>query len=60
MERFAKLYAELDGATCAMEKSAALERYFREAAPADAAFDVSFLPAYAPKPWDGILEILDR
>jgi len=29
-------------------------------APADAAFDVSFLRAYAPKTWDGILEILDR
>ncbi|MBP1769893.1 MAG: hypothetical protein H6P96_511 [Candidatus Aminicenantes bacterium] len=29
-------------------------------APADAPFDVSFLRAYAPKTWDGILEILDR
>ncbi|HYE02153.1 MAG TPA: ATP-dependent DNA ligase [Phycisphaerales bacterium] len=43
MERFARLYDELDATTRTSEKLAALERYFREAPPADAAWALFFL-----------------
>ena len=37
MKRFAQLYSELDRTNRTNEKVAALESYFREAAPEDAA-----------------------
>ncbi len=43
MKRFTKLYCELDQTTRTGEKVAALERYFREAPPADAAWALYFL-----------------
>ncbi|HAV61418.1 MAG TPA: ATP-dependent DNA ligase [Verrucomicrobiales bacterium] len=43
MKRFAQLFHELDGTTRTSEKLAALERYFRDAPPADAAWALHFL-----------------
>src|ERR1043166_537553 len=43
MKRFTKLFCELDQTTRTNEKVAALERYFREAPPADAAWGLQFL-----------------
>lgn len=43
MHRFASLYATLDRTSSTNAKVAALERYFREAPPADAAWAVYFL-----------------
>ncbi|MFG0328912.1 MAG: ATP-dependent DNA ligase [Phycisphaerales bacterium] len=43
MRRFTRLYDELDATTRTSEKIAALERYFREAAPADAAWALAVL-----------------
>lgn len=48
MKRFAALYAELDGTTRTGEKVAAMERYFRAAAPEDAAWAVYFLSGRKP------------
>lgn len=49
MKRFAQLYAELDETTATSVKVAALERYFAEADPADAAWAVHFLSGRRPK-----------
>jgi DNA ligase-1 len=49
MRAFARLYAELDVTTATNEKVAALVRYFRRAAPADAAWAVYFLIGRRPK-----------
>ena len=49
MRRFAHLFTEIDETTRTSEKVAAMERYFREAPPADAAWAVSFLGGYRPK-----------
>jgi len=49
MKRFAELYAELDATTATNAKVAALERYFTEAAPADAAWAVYFLAGGKPR-----------
>ena len=49
MKRFAQLYAELDETTATNAKIAALERYFSDAAPADAAWAVHFLGGRRPK-----------
>ncbi len=49
MKAFAALYAVLDETTKTNEKVAALERYFRAAAPEDAAWAVSFLIGRRPK-----------
>ena len=49
MKAFAELYAALDETTKTNEKIAALERYFRAAAPEDAAWAVSFLIGRRPK-----------
>lgn len=43
MKRFARLYADLDESNRTTEKIAALERYFREAPPIDAAWGLYFL-----------------
>ena len=43
MKRFTTLYSELDQTTRTNEKVAALEKYFREAPPADAAWALLFL-----------------
>jgi DNA ligase-1 len=43
VKRFAKLFRELDQTTRTNEKLAALENYFREAPPADAAWALQFL-----------------
>ncbi len=43
MQRFARLYAELDASTATTDKVAALRRYFSEAAAADAAWAAYFL-----------------
>jgi DNA ligase-1 len=43
MKRFSRLYTELDATTRTNEKVAALERYFRDAPPADAAWALFFL-----------------
>lgn len=48
MERFARLYSELDESNRTAEKVAALERYFREAPPADAAWAAWFLAGNRP------------
>ncbi len=45
MKRFAQLYSELDRTTRTNEKVAALESYFREAVPEDAAWALYFLCA---------------
>jgi DNA ligase-1 len=49
MKAFAELYAALDETTKTNEKVGALERYFRVAAPEDAAWAVSFLIGRRPK-----------
>lgn len=49
MERFARLYAELDATTSTQEKLAALRRYFAEAHAADAAWAVYFLAGGRPR-----------
>jgi DNA ligase-1 len=43
MRRFTQLYGEIDGTTRSSEKLAALERYFRDAPPEDAAWALYFL-----------------
>ena len=49
MNRFARLFAELDASTATNAKLAALRRYFAEAAPADAAWAVYFLAGGKPR-----------
>jgi DNA ligase 1 len=49
MNRFARLFSELDETTRTSEKVAAMEAYFAEAAPADAAWAVHFLSGSRPK-----------
>ncbi|GAB4543815.1 MAG: ATP-dependent DNA ligase [Phycisphaerales bacterium] len=49
MERFARLYRELDASTRATEKHEALVRYFREAVPGDAAWAVALFTGRRPK-----------
>ena len=49
MKRFAQLFEELDRTTRTSEKVDALERYFAEAPPADAAWAVHFLSGERPK-----------
>ncbi|MEO7727247.1 MAG: ATP-dependent DNA ligase, partial [Burkholderiales bacterium] len=49
MKRFAQLYFELDSTNSTLGKIAALERYFRDAAPADAAWAVYFLSGNKPR-----------
>lgn len=49
MKAFADLYSELDGTTSSKAKLAALARYFRSAAPADAAWAVYFLSGGKPR-----------
>ncbi len=49
MTAFAALFAELDETTRTGEKVAAMARYFRAAAPADAAWAVYFLTGRKPK-----------
>jgi DNA ligase-1 len=48
MKRFTRLYTELDQTNRTGEKSAALESYFREAPPADAAWALHFLCGRRP------------
>src|SRR5262245_55056441 len=43
MRRFTQLFIEMDRTTRTSEKVAAMERYFREAAPEDAAWALFFL-----------------
>lgn len=49
MQAFARLYAELDASTATRAKLAALGRYFRVAAPRDAAWAVYFLAGGRPR-----------
>src|SRR5690349_23491143 len=49
MERFARLYAELDATTGTSDKVAALKRYFAEAPPEDAAWGAYFLAGGKPR-----------
>lgn len=49
MRRFSALYTALDATTKTSGKLAALEEYFREAPPADAAWAVHFLSGNRPK-----------
>jgi DNA ligase 1 len=49
MQHFAALYDAIDGSTATTHKVAALVAYFREAAPADAAWAVAFLLGRRPK-----------
>lgn len=49
MQRFARLYAELDASTSTDAKVAALVRYLAEAPPADAAWGVYFLAGGKPR-----------
>jgi len=49
MKRFAALYRELDASTATRDKQAALQRYFREAPAADAAWTVYFLAGGKPR-----------
>ena len=49
MREFARLYAELDGTTSTNRKLAALETYFRQAPPADAAWALYFLAGGKPR-----------
>ena len=49
MKRFAQLYGELDATNSTNAKLAALERYFREAPAADAAWAVYFLTGNKPR-----------
>src|SRR6188768_3194438 len=48
MKRFTRLYTELDQTNRTGEKTAALESYFREAPPADAAWALHFLCGRRP------------
>ncbi|MDX2114541.1 MAG: ATP-dependent DNA ligase [Planctomycetota bacterium] len=49
MKRFTRLYDELDATTRTSEKEAALEAYFREAPPADAAWALALLTGRRPR-----------
>ncbi|MFM9927076.1 ATP-dependent DNA ligase [Variovorax sp. H27-G14] len=49
MKAFAALYRELDASTSNLAKQAALQRYLREADPADAAWAVYFLAGGKPR-----------
>ena len=49
MKNFAALYRELDASTSSLAKQAALQRYLREADPADAAWAVYFLAGGKPR-----------
>ncbi len=49
MRAFAALYRELDASTSSLAKQAALQRYLRAAAPADAAWAVYFLAGGKPR-----------
>ncbi|MES2563678.1 MAG: ATP-dependent DNA ligase [Pseudomonadota bacterium] len=49
MRRFAQLYSELDSTNSTLSRLAALERYFRDAAPEDAAWAVYFLTGNKPR-----------
>ena len=49
MKRFAQLYCELDSTNSTLARIAALERYLREAEPADAAWGVYFLVGNKPR-----------
>ncbi len=49
MKAFAELYANLDATTSSNAKLAALQAYFRDAAPADAAWAVYFLSGGRPR-----------
>jgi DNA ligase-1 len=49
MQRFARLYAELDASTATSDKVAALKRYFAEAPAADAAWGAYFLAGGKPR-----------
>src|SRR5687767_8260906 len=49
MKRFAQLYTELDSTNSTLAKLAALERYFREVEPRDAAWAVYFLTGNKPR-----------
>jgi DNA ligase 1 len=49
MKQFAALYRELDASTSSLAKQAALQRYLREADPADAAWAVYFLAGGKPR-----------
>jgi len=49
MKAFAALYRELDASTSSLAKQAALQRYLREADPADAAWAVYFLAGGKPR-----------
>jgi DNA ligase-1 len=48
MERFTQLFIELDESNRTNDKVAALEQYFREAPPEDAAWALAFLIGYKP------------
>lgn len=49
MKAFAELYANLDATTSSNAKLAALQSYFRQAPPADAAWAVYFLSGGRPR-----------
>lgn len=49
MKRFARLYAELDASTATSAKLDALQRYYAEAVPADAAWATYFLAGGKPR-----------
>jgi DNA ligase-1 len=49
MQRFAKLYRELDASTATRDKQAALQRYFMEVPAEDAAWAVYFLAGGKPR-----------
>jgi ATP-dependent DNA ligase len=49
VRRFARLYHELDSSNATGDKVAGLVSYFREAAPADAAWAVAFLTGRRPR-----------
>jgi hypothetical protein len=49
MKAFAELYADLDATTSSNAKLAAMQRYFAQAAPEDAAWAVYFLSGGRPR-----------
>ena len=49
MKAFAELYANLDATTSSNAKLAALQAYFRQAPPSDAAWAVYFLSGGRPR-----------
>ncbi|RYF40644.1 MAG: ATP-dependent DNA ligase, partial [Comamonadaceae bacterium] len=49
MKRFSRLFSELDSTTSTNAKVEALQRYFGEAPPADAAWAVYFLAGGKPR-----------